>query len=96
MRYLRFFLVAVDVLVNIILCAMSALVRRDASMLRSSWNETLSARAWRMEAAGKPYGGLWRPVIDALFFWQPGHCHAQWLRESAAGGVWKSFNSPSA
>jgi hypothetical protein len=82
MRYLEMILVALDCAVNV--------------LLLGSWQETLSSRAWRMDSEGKPWGKFWRPVIDALFFWQPGHCHAQWLRESAAGGVWKSFNSPSA
>lgn len=34
-------------------------------------DETLSAHAWRAEHAGKPWGRLLRPVIDAAFFWQP-------------------------
>jgi hypothetical protein len=82
MRYILLFLVALDVLVNVI--------------LGGSYRETLSSRAWRMDAEGKPWGKFWRPVIDALFFWQPQHCFVQFSRERLAGGVWASFNSPSA
>jgi hypothetical protein len=52
-------------------------------------DETLSCRAYRMHRDGKPWGRVWMPVIDALFFWQPlpagaiGHCHAVYLKERA-------------
>lgn len=39
-------------------------------------DETLSARAWRMERDRKPWGLIARPLIDKLFFWQKGHCLA--------------------
>lgn len=44
--------------------------------LLGGWaDETLSSCAWRMERAGRPWGRITRPLIDALFF-QPGHCRA--------------------
>lgn len=36
-------------------------------------DETLSSYAWRLERQGK-FFGFWRRVIDAIFFWQDGHC----------------------
>jgi hypothetical protein len=70
--------IAVDQLLNILVTPLSG----------SAWaDETLSSRAWRMYARGKPWGRIWKPVIDALFFWQSipegvdGHCHYAYLRE---------------
>lgn len=37
-------------------------------------DETLSARAYRMDQDGKPWGRILRPLIDMLFFWQDQHC----------------------
>lgn len=37
-------------------------------------NETASAAAWRLERDGHWAGRLFRPVIDALFFFDPQHC----------------------
>lgn len=37
-------------------------------------DETLSAAAWRMEQAGRWQGRVFRPLIDALFFFDPDHC----------------------
>jgi len=44
-------------------------------------DETLSARAWRTEYAGKMWGRILRPVIDALFFFDPDHCRNSFLSE---------------
>jgi hypothetical protein len=82
MKYIEYPLIVLDVAVNVILLG--------------SRNETLSARAWRMYSEGKPWGLLWRPIIDGIFFWQPDHCRVQWERESAAGSVWASLQSTSA
>lgn len=49
-------------------------------------DETLSARAYRCR--DKPWGRLFLPVIDALFFWQEqefgiaSHCHRAYLKET--------------
>ena len=40
----------------------------------SSPDETLSAAAWRWEQAGKLRGRIFRPLIDALFWFDPEHC----------------------
>jgi hypothetical protein len=50
-------------------------------------DETLSCRAYRTWRDGKPWGKVWMPIIDGLFFWQRirpdaiGHCHQAYLRE---------------
>jgi len=46
-----------------------------ANALLGGWaDETLSSCAYRMERAGRPWGRITRPLIDALFFFQPDHC----------------------
>lgn len=43
-------------------------------------DETLSARAWRCQH--KPWGKVFRPLIDLLFFWQgPNHCRRAYETE---------------
>jgi hypothetical protein len=37
-------------------------------------DETLSSAAYRSERDGRILGRVFRPLIDALFFFQPGHC----------------------
>ena len=44
------------------------------ALLAGSPDETLSAAAWRMEQAGRWQGRVFRPLIDALFFFDPDHC----------------------
>ena len=55
------------------------------AILGGSSTETLSSRAHRMREKGQPVWGWTADAIDALFFWQPGHCEAQWRREVLAG-----------
>ena len=43
--------------------------------------ETLSSRAHRMDVKDQPYWGWTAKFINALFFWQPGHCRLQWEYE---------------
>lgn len=65
-------LVALDQLVNVLITPGQA----------GAWaDETLSSRAWRMEQAGKPWGRVFRPLVDALFWWEPGHCQASFAAE---------------
>ena len=45
-----------------------------ATLGHSSPDETLSAAAWRWEQAGKLRGRIFRPLIDALFWFDPEHC----------------------
>ena len=40
----------------------------------SNPDETMSAAAYRLEQAGRWQGKLFRPIIDAIFFFQPQHC----------------------
>lgn len=65
--YLRNALIALDQLVNVILC-------------KGHPDETMSSNVWRMEQAGKPWGFM-RPVIDTLFFFDPDHCSNSYIAE---------------
>jgi hypothetical protein len=54
-------LIAIDQLVN--------------ALVPGGWaDETLSARAYRMQQKGHRYWGWTATAIDKLFFWQPSHC----------------------
>lgn len=44
------------------------------TLLGGMADETLSARAHRT-------GSAWEPFIDALFFWQIGHCFQSYISE---------------
>lgn len=49
-------------------------------------DETLSARAWRAYDKRRTFGLIFKPLIDALFFWQKqpndmGHCYNAYLKE---------------
>ena len=44
-------------------------------------DETISAAAWRMESQGKLAGRIFRPVVDALFFFDQNHCMSAWQSE---------------
>ncbi len=44
-------------------------------------DETLSARAWRVERDGKFFGKVFRPIIDTLFFFDKEHCYNSYLSE---------------
>lgn len=63
---------------------LKALVWADRAinvLIGGSFNETLSSRAHRMDVKDQPYWGWTASAINALFFWQPGHCKAQWEYE---------------
>lgn len=65
-------LIAVDQLLNVLVTPLHG----------GAWaDETLSSRAWRMEAKGRPWGRALRPMIDALFWWDPRHCYTSYLAE---------------
>ena len=63
-------------------------------------DETLSSRTWRSYAKGRIAGRLFRPVIDALFFWQTlrpdadGHCHHAHLNERDRLGLLPEMREP--
>ncbi|MEO7494728.1 MAG: hypothetical protein ABIT83_17580 [Massilia sp.] len=44
-------------------------------------SETISSRAWRLRDR-RPFR-LLRPLIDGIFFWQPGHCKASYENQKA-------------
>ena len=50
----------------------------NASLLGGSTFQTTSARAY-IETG--PSWVIARRLINGLFFWQDGHCKAEWLRE---------------
>ncbi len=60
---------------------MIALDQLANAMLAGGWaDETLSARAWRLDGS-KRLWSIARRVIDALFFWQKNHCMQAWKSE---------------
>ena len=68
MTYLLNLLIAIDQLLNVLLCFGEA-------------DETMSSNAYRMERAGKPWGFL-RAVIDFLFYpFQKNHCRKSYESE---------------
>ncbi|SUA63205.1 Uncharacterised protein [Oligella urethralis] len=50
------------------------------TLLAGHADETLSARAWRMQHLKKRWA-LMRRMIDLLFFWQEDHCYQSYLSE---------------
>ena len=65
---------------------LKALVWADRAinvLIGGSFNETLSARAHRMDVKDQPYWGWTASAINRLFFWQVDHCKAQWEYEQA-------------
>ena len=44
-------------------------------------DETVSAALWRMELQGKRAGRWFRPVVDALLWFDPEHCRASYESE---------------
>lgn len=44
-------------------------------------DETISAALWRMESQGKLAGRLFRPLVDALFWFDKNHCMNAWRAE---------------
>ena len=44
-------------------------------------DETISAALWRMERQGKLAGRVFRPLVDALFWFDRDHCLKSWQSE---------------
>lgn len=44
-------------------------------------DETLSSRAWRAYYDKKPFGLVFKPVIDTIFFFDKDHCFNSFLSE---------------
>lgn len=51
------------------------------ALLNGKRNETLSAAAWSLEQDGKLAGRIFRPLIDALLWFDPCHCAVAYLNE---------------
>lgn len=66
-QYLLNNLIAIDQLAN--------------TILNGAPDETLSARAYRTEVKGKPFGRVFRPLIDLIFFFEVQHCYRAYLAE---------------
>ena len=64
-----------------ILVALDRLVFCLVTFGKSSPNETISAAAYSCEQKGLFVGKFFRPIIDALFFFDPFHCHNQYVYE---------------
>lgn len=44
-------------------------------------DESTSSYLYRLDLQGNRWGVLLRPVVDALFFWQRGHCRLSYEAE---------------
>lgn len=51
------------------------------TLLGGRADETLSARAYRMREKKQRVWGWTADAIDALFFWQDGHCESAYISE---------------
>lgn len=66
MSYVGQILVGVDQLANAVLGGYA--------------DETISARAWRLQDEND-FWGWFRKLIDGIFFWSPDHCHGAFRAE---------------
>ena len=71
-RWLHQLFIAADQLVNVLVTPFHRGAFAD---------ETLSSRCYRAHQAGKLWGRLLMPPIDALFFWQERHCERAYIAE---------------
>ena len=71
-----------DVQVNQFLIAVDQLAN---TVLKGWADETLSARAYRNSANGKPKWQRIERAINAIFFWQPNHCKTAFRMELERG-----------
>ncbi len=60
-------------LINV-LVALDQFVFSLITLGSSAPDESMSAAAFRLESKGKLAGRIFRPLIDALFFFDPMHC----------------------
>lgn len=65
--YLKNVLIGIDQLVN--------------TLLGGYPDETMSARAYRLEYNGKLIGKILRPIIDCIMFWDDNHCKESYESE---------------
>lgn len=62
---------------------------RWAMLVGAPTGWTLSGYSYKLELAGKPWGGFWRPKIDwgaRVIFGQIDHCKKAYIRESTKEG----------
>ena len=44
-------------------------------------DETMSSRLYRLDADGRFWGFVLRPLVDLVFFFEPSHCYQAYLSE---------------
>lgn len=67
MKFLLQLLISIDQLLNVLL---------------GGWaDETLSSRAYRAWYDKKPFGLVFKPLIDTIFFFQKDHCFNAYMSE---------------
>lgn len=64
-----------------VLVALDQLVFSIITLGSSAPDETMSAAAYRLELAGRWPGRVFRPLIDALFFFDEHHCERAYWAE---------------
>lgn len=64
-----------------ILIALDQLIYVLITLGNGSPDETMSAAAWRLEKSGRWQGKLFRPLIDALFWFDKNHCENAYYSE---------------
>ena len=77
--------IALDQLANVLITPLST----------GAWaDETLSCRAYRMYVLGRPWGRIFKPLID-LIFWvaQRDHCHTSYLHEQRRSNLPPEFRA---
>ena len=67
-------------LLNVLICA-DQLAFSLLTLGSSAPDETMSAAAYRLEQAGRWPGRIFRPLIDALFWFDPTHCKTSYESE---------------
>ena len=75
-------MVASAITVGPLIYARRVLIAIDqfGTALVGGWpGETMSSYAYRLDRQGKIGGRIFRPAIDALFFWQELHCRDAYL-----------------
>ncbi len=64
-----------------ILVALDQLIFAMVTLGSSAPDETMSAAAYRLEQRGSLPGKVFRPLIDALFWFDPLHCRKAYEAE---------------
>lgn len=75
---------------NFLICV-DQLLFSIVTLGHASPDETISAGLWRMELAGKRAGKLFRPVVDALFWFDPEHCRMSYESERMGSHLPKHY-----